>query len=469
MEDQFEHAKALHNEDRLDDAVNAYLQLLQSEPENFKAHNNLGTVYEDQDKFADAVGCYRRALEINPDAAPVHYNLGHALQRQSQFEAAIDAYQAVLALRPDSPSAYYNIGHAHHDLGDLAAAERAYRKAIEGDPELYRAHSNLGTVLFDQSRLPEAAAEYSRAIEIKPNSAPDHYNLGRVWEVQGKFEDAAEAFRESLGINPLSSAAYSRLATMQIKLQKPEDAANVFRQWLFLMPDDPVALHMQAAFRGDQSVRRASDGYVRDTFDGFAADFDKRLARLDYRAPDVIARSLQQIRGAPSGDLNVLDIGCGTGLCGTHLRSYAKHLSGVDISSAMLEKAREGGEYDDLTEAELTGFMIDNPDDYDLIVAADVLIYFGDLQPVFEAAENALRMGGHLLFSLEHLDDAESASGYFLNPHGRYSHTQKYVRQTLERAGLTVLDVAVEALRMEDSQPVDELVVIAMASDSEAE
>ena len=467
MGNSFQQAKAIHNDGRLDEAVIAYQELLQSDPDNFKAYNNLGTVYEEKHDYETAAASYRRALEINPEAAPVHYNLGHALQKQGQYEAAIDAYQAALALRPDHPDTHYNIGHAYHDLGELDAAETAYRKAIEGNPELYRAHSNLGTLLFDQSRMPEAADHYRRAIEINADSAADQFNLGRVWEVQGKHEDAVSAYRESLALNPLSAIAYERVAALENKLNRPDKAAEIIEQWLVLMPDNPVALHLRAAFNGDQTTTRASDDYVRATFDSFAPEFDRRLENLGYSAPQVIGRCLKELLGDPGNNLDILDAGCGTGLCGPHVQPYARRLTGVDISGAMLDKARERGGYDELVEAELTTFLSNNKNSYDLLISADVLVYFGDLRPVFEAAAKALRPNGYFVFTVEHLDDRESSSGYHLNPHGRYSHTEAYLRQALEQAGLVLLSSSIELLRTEGGQPVKELVIRVKARDSE--
>jgi predicted TPR repeat methyltransferase len=466
MEDLFQQAKAMHDEGRLDEAADTYRELLRSDPENFKAYNNLGTVQEELEDFEAAVRSYRRALEISPDAAPVHYNLGHALQRQGQLEAAIDAYQAVLALRPADPDTLYNIGHAYHDLGDLNAAETAYRDAIAGDPDHYRSHSNLGSVLFDQSRESEAEEHYRRAIEIRVDSAPDHFNLGRVFEVQGKLEQAIDAYRNSLNHNPLSAVAYEHAARLEEKLNGPDKAIEFLDQWLTFMPDDPVAQHLRAAFAGDQTTSRASDEYVRKTFNVFATEFDKRLESLQYKAPQIVGRCVEQLAASTGDDLDVLDIGCGTGLCAPLVRPYAGHLTGVDISSAMLDKARERGGYDELQEAELTGFLATKDRDYDLIVAADVLIYFGDLRPVLEASGKALRQGGHMVFTVEHLEETKSSLGYFLNPHGRYSHTEAYVQQSLEQAGLDMLESSPVTLRTEGGQPVQGLLVVARAPEA---
>src|SRR6185436_7192776 len=109
-----------------------------------------------------------------------------------------------------------------------------------------------------------------------------------------------------------------------------------------------------AAFGVQATPPRASDGYVKETFDRFAADFDATLVRLDYRAPQLVRGALELECGEPRGDLDVLDLGCGTGLCGPLIRPWASRLEGVDLSRAMLERASRRGGYDALHEAELT-------------------------------------------------------------------------------------------------------------------
>jgi predicted TPR repeat methyltransferase len=465
MGDPFQRAKAIHNDGRLDEAVDAYEEVLRSDPENFKAHNNLGTVYEEKQDYAAAVDSYRRALEINPDAAPVHYNLAHALQRQGQLEAAVRAYEEALVIRPDDPDTLYNLGHAYHDLGDFDAAETAYRKAIAGDSDHYRAHSNLGSLLFDQSRESEAEKHYRRVIAIKADSAPDHFNLGCVLEVRGKLAEALEAFRTSLNYNPLSAIAYEHAARLEEQINGPVRAIELLDRWLAFMPNDPVALHMHAAFVGDQTTSRASDDYLRTTFDAFASAFDKRLEKLKYKAPQIIGRCVESLYAGTGDGLDILDLGCGTGLCAPYVRPQARYLTGVDISSAMLDKARERGGYDELVEAELTTFLCAKKCDYDLIIAADVLIYFGDLLPVLQAAEIALRPDGNIAFTVEHYEESDAPSGYFLNPHGRYSHTDAYVQQSLQQAGFVLLELSPVTLRTESGQPVKGLLVVAKATD----
>src|SRR5439155_27388275 len=125
---------------------------------------------------------------------------------------------------------------------------------------------------------------------------------------------------------------------------------------------------------------------------------------------------------------DILDAGCGTGLCGEHVRPFARRLVGVDLSLEMLKRAGVRKLYDDLILGELTAFVGAAPAAWDLVVSADTLVYFGDLAPVMAAALRGLRPGGHLVFTVDRASEAEAPLGLRIIPHGGYSHTGADVR-----------------------------------------
>ena len=159
-----------------------------------------------------------------------------------------------------------------------------------------------------------------------------------------------------------------------------------------------------------------------------------------------------------SRSLDVLDAGCGTGLCGARIAPYARRLVGVDLSERMLAHARERNCYDDLLKCELTAYIADCTETFDVIVSADTLVYFGKLESVVAAAEGALRPRGRLIFTVEELVGAEHDAGYSLGASGRYRHSREYVEAVLTETTLRPEIVSAE-LRLEAGEPVAGLVV----------
>ena len=188
-------------------------------------------------------------------------------------------------------------------------------------------------------------------------------------------------------------------------------------------------------------------------FDGYAKRFDRHLlGELQYRTPDLMMQTIEQ--HLPGKKFHqVVDLGCGTGLMGVEIRSRAFRLVGVDLSPKMLQTAlARGNVYDCVVEAEVVDFLR-GEQRFDLMLAADVLVYIGDLTAWFDAARNASMPSGSLVFSTEDAGEEPSVD-WVLRSTGRYAHSADYVRRCGEAAGWRLLGFDHVTLRMESSQPV---------------
>jgi predicted TPR repeat methyltransferase len=403
---------------------------------------------------------YRRILESVPDNPNALHFLGLLCHQQNRHAEAAELIERIITLDPQNADAHNNLGNVLEGLGKLSEAESCYRKAISLRPEHAPAHNNLGVVLFAQNRAAEAVAVYHRAIELAPESADFCYNLGNALRKSGQIEEAVDAYRKAVSLKPDHAGACQGLARTLVQAGRREEAASVFEDWLRADPANPVVLYLRAACLGQDSPDRAPDAYVKQVFDEMANSYDAHLVEnLDYRGPSLLIEALSTVLSPAAATLDILDAGCGTGLCGPLLRPYARHLTGVDLAPAMLARAAGRKAYDDLINAELTAFMSRQPAAYDLICSADTLCYFGALEPVFQAAAKALKPGGLLAFTLE--DAGDRSSGWKLNPHGRYSHSRSYVEGALDRAGLTAHSLSSVVLRNEGKQPVAGNLVVA--------
>jgi predicted TPR repeat methyltransferase len=252
------------------------------------------------------------------------------------------------------------------------------------------------------------------------------------------------------------------LGSSLYQLGRRDQAAGVYRRWLEVDSGNAVAQHLYAATSRDKVPQRASAQYVTSVFDRFADSFDSTLQRLDYAAPRLLHEALLQRLDCGRGALVVLDAGCGTGLCGVLLRSIAKFLAGVDLSSQMLAKARALNLYDELFEAEICAFMASRPGEFDLVICADTLIYFGALEEPLMAARRCLRPGGVFAFTVEALP-AETSTPFTINAHGRYAHAGDYLRATLESSGFSAVQCRPVVLRKEFGNDVQGHLVIGSA------
>jgi len=409
----------------------------------------------------DAALLYRRILEAAPEQSDAMHFLGVLLHQQGRSAEAIDLIERSIALDPRSADRYNNLGNVLVEMGRLPEATVAYEKALGLQPGHANAYNNLGTVLRAQSRFDDAAAAYQKAIELEPTHVDAYNNYGNLLSSRGMVREAVAYYCKAITLIPNHPQARKLLGIAYYTIGQVEAAAEVFRDWLKEEPENPVARHMLAACSGEDVPQRASDDYVESTFDAFAGSFDAKLEKLDYRAPQLVTDALAKACGVPAKQLVALDAGCGTGLCGPLIAPYVARLTGVDLSTGMLAKARGRGVYDELFKVELTRYLADQVERFDLVISADTLVYFGALEAVAAAAFRALRPGGLLIFTVEEAVDGAPESGYRINPHGRYSHTRAYVRDSLAQAGFDVLAIEGAGLRMEAGSAVAGLVVTA--------
>ena len=421
------------------------------------------------DRLREAEPLYAAVLADAPDHPDALHFLGILRHRQNASAEAVALIRRSLALAPDNPDAHNNLGNVLFETGRGEEAVAAYRRVVELRPEAADAHHNLGVALRALNRPAEAEAALEQAIALEPRKALFHYSLAMLWLRLGRPEDALPILHVALALDPnLTQAHVARVRAIRLSGKSSDAAVEALDEWLAREPDNPVAQHYRAAYSGDAIPARASDAYVRSIFEGYAASFDAHLDRLGYRAPQLLHAAIAGVIGDPRRSLEVLDAGCGTGLCGPLLRPFACRLEGVDLAEAMLAKARERDVYDALSAGELTAFMAARTGSYDLILSADTLVYFGDLSAVAEAAAGALRQGGILAFTLERLAAEDAGPGYRLEEHGRYSHAAGYVRRILAGAGFTLIAIEPATPRNEGGAPVAGLVVVARKSDGDA-
>jgi predicted TPR repeat methyltransferase len=412
-------------------------------------------------ELEQAEAIYLALLEADPnDAEALHY-LGVARHQQGESLLAVDLVRRALEIRPGYADAFNNLGNILQQLGAFAEAAAAYRKALELRDRHPGALHNLGIALRKLKRFEEAAELHRRAIEQEPGNLQSHYSLANAYKDMGRIEDALATLRTALALRP-ETEGFRRIGQLLYGLRRTEEAAANYEAWLRAEPGNPVAEHMLAACTLKDVPARAGDAFVTRVFDGFAESFDEVLERLEYRAPALVGQVLRRFAGEARGALDIVDAGCGTGLLAEHLRPYARALVGVDLSPGMLRKAARRGVYDRLEAAELSAFLGSAPEAFDVVASSDTLVYFGDLREVFGAAETSLRRGGWLFFTLEHAGgEDEVPEGFRIHPHGRYSHTERYVRAALAEAGFEVAEIERAHLRREGRFYVNGLVVAA--------
>jgi predicted TPR repeat methyltransferase len=439
----------LHKMGRLEEAATALRRSLEIKPFKSATYNSLGGVLRSLEQWEEACEALRQACALAPRRPDYLTNLGAVYSDMERIDDALDALREALRIAPDHLPARANMPKLHTLAGRLDLALAEARELVKRNPEFAGGHHNLAAVCNKLDLLDEAEAEAQRAVELAPQVQKHQLALAEILKRLGKLDKALGAARTALTLEENAKVRF-RLGMILRDRGEAAEAIKNFRRCLELDPEDNEGASMfLAAMNAKASPVAAPAAYIRRVFDSYAARFDDHLVKgLRYVGPQRYLEALLPRLPRQEG-LSILDLGCGTGLCGEVLRPLASRLEGVDLSKRMLEQAERTGRYDALETADAVEGLRKRSD-LDVIVAGDLLIYFGDLAPVLDAASQALAPGGLLAGNVEALEEGT----WLVNPTGRFSHSASYVRQAAQAAGFAVLSLERAVLREEDKQPV---------------
>jgi predicted TPR repeat methyltransferase len=391
----------------------------------------------------EAERALRRSAEIDPTQPQAWNSLAATLAQLGRFEEAEAACRAARAVGGETGSSWQIIAMARTAQDDFPAAAEAFARAIALDGPGASLCANLGAALLKCGRFAEADAALTSAMT---------------------FEDATTEIADARRLSGLIAAALAgdpatpadtpdahfktALLLLDAGGERPA-AIRIAEAWAARDTAPVEAAHLRDALLARPVDRQPADMVVQ-RFDAMAEDFDEHLvARLGYDGPAQLTTLLDAC-GEPKGAFDILDLGCGTGLCAPILSPFARRIAGVDLSGGMLAKARARALYDSLEQRDLLDVLAEPDARWDMVVAFDTLPYLGGLEETFTAVARALRPGGWFAFSTEHAD----GEGYLLRGSGRFAHSAAYVAElAAERFEIVTRHTAL--LRREAGRAID--------------
>jgi predicted TPR repeat methyltransferase len=386
-----QNAQSAFQAGRLAEAGRLFHEVLRGNPRDFDALYGLGLVYLHTQQFEQAQYLFAEAVRIDPLFADGFCVRGVALARLGRHQEGLACLERALTIRPDSVDALANHATLLLEIGQHEKALAELDRALALNPHHFVSWNNRGNALVAMKRLDEAIESYNRALEIDPTHQP---------------------------------AAENR-----------DNALFQLRR-----------------------LSRCPPGFMRKLFDEFSSHYDDTmLAKLNYRAHLHVRDLADRVLRKPLSPQRILDLGCGTGLVGEAFREFAAGgpIDGVDLAPRMIEAARARGIYRNLVLADLELELAAPGPQYDLILAADTMIYLGDLSRCLSGVFGRLAPGGHYLFAVESRD----GDGWEQTPENRFRHSERYLRSQAAREGLIVIAMDSCTLRNEHNVPVGGFVV----------
>jgi predicted TPR repeat methyltransferase len=374
---------------------------------------------------------------------------GVRLHETGRFAEAEQQFQASLALLPGRPSTLANLGATRLKLGKPEQALEALEQALAKDPDATDALQHRAVALGMLGRHEAALDAWAHALRLRPGHGPTWVLHGETLQQLDRHEEALASYDAALSHDPALGMAWSRRGSLLKDMGRHAEAAAAFEQAIAHGDDPQLNRYFLAALNGAEQPATPPAGYVEMLFDGYAEKFDNHLVQvLNYQAHRVLVDQLAAL-GRRFG--RALDLGCGTGLCGPLVKPLVRHLDGVDLSAKMLARAQALGVYDSLTQADLADFLAQSAHRYDLVLSADVFIYVGTLEAVFDGVARVIEPGGIFCFSVELASDEQD---FVLRSSQRYAHSERYLRTLALRHGFEVRSVMHHPIREDQRQPI---------------
>jgi predicted TPR repeat methyltransferase len=406
-----------------------------------------------------AITNFNQELRINPHDPDLYNNLACLYYRINRIEEAIYNYQRTLHLNPNNWQAHYNLANCYVKKNFIPDAISHYKFSIELQPDNINAIQNLGMVLVDSENFAEALPYLEKAYLVnKENQSNVEFieHLSNCYLQIGNISKATELLQLAINLNPNKESLQHNLAILCLRSNDYKQAKHHFKLALELNKNNQTAKHMLAAL-SKQTTTQPPPEYIADLFDQYAGYYNKHLREtLQYKLPEKF-RSLYTKHHQTSTVQNTLDLGCGTGLCSIYFRDATVNLIGVDLSKNMLHQARSLEAYDLLIQANVQKSNIFQDNYFDLIIAADVIPYIGELENVFLNIKTMLKnIKNKFLFNIEITENAN----FELQQTGRYAHNKNYIEQLAEKFNFKIIECLPEIIRLQNNIPTNGMIFL---------
>lgn len=366
------------------------------------------------------------------------------LQENNRQSDALTIYEKLEKFIPDSPLLHFNMGLARYDMLEFSKANSHYLIAARENPEDPDIHFNQGLNYRRLDRVQDAIASFTKAIELGDSSQDTIYNLALCHQDVGELEQASKLYDIVLSKSPEHLATLNNYAYLCHKSADLKKAERLYKQLLLLNPSHEAAQHMLNSLAGHSSDT-APLSYIETIFDNYAETFEESLLNdLSYQTPTELWKQYNILFHEDSR-ADGLDLGCGTGLATEAFMPCCRNFTGVDISDKILKVADSKNIYTKLIKNDILSFLEQDESSYDLIVAADVFTYMGNLEPLFKACFKQSRINGVLCFSVENTGE----DSFTLKETGRFGHSLSYIEKLCKQTGWTILTAHNSKLRQD--------------------
>ena len=451
----------------LEKALQHYGIALGLDPHYALAHCALGDLFFKQKHNQAAEKHYRKAIKQRRGCAEAYYGMGLLAVEKKDWVSAMYYLERTLVLRENDGPAHTQLAQVYFQKAQYQKASKHYQKRLDLEPKHTLSLLGLGSCLIKQGAFEEgitqlkqciqhqgyyievyqnllaayralgddrSALKYALLLYQKRPNLEHRFQLGLVYMMIDRHHEALEHFQAILADDPNHVKVHINMGTIYLKQQAYPKAIVHYQKAWQQDPSDQQLPYLLQALKQDTSKRfptRAPLVYVKHLFDQYAPYFEQHLIKyLHYAVPERIKVMVEEqiMPTCATQKISILDLGCGTGLCGEQLIEYASYLTGVDASEKMLAISAKKKIYHQLVMEDISCFLAQKGC-WNLLIAGDTLPYFGDLNDIFKKSRQVIQKKGFFVFTIERTSEAD----YQLQRTARYAHHQTYIEALADR------------------------------------
>ncbi|MFA6038368.1 MAG: tetratricopeptide repeat protein [Legionellales bacterium] len=451
LQQDFTTARQLTLDERYLDAIQLYEKILLSEPAHVPSHYNLGLIAAKMGELEKARTHFETVIRLEPNFPQGHFQLAQIELLEYKPLEAITQLQIAVDLQADYTDARHLLACTLMQQGKDREAAEQFETLLQRTPEHANGHLNFALLKFHLKEVEAAKQLLESAIALDPTLVEAHYHRGVIAMQQGNIERAILEMQETLDRQTDHFAANYNLAILYKMQHHYKLAVFYLKKAQALEPANESIRFLLAAFEQQKTPLIAPKTFVQELFNHYADTYDQHMEQvLHYKTPAQLHELLNPYRHLLPQNPKILDLGCGTGLVGQYFQDLNAAFIGVDLADEMLTQAKQKNIYQELMNADILEYLKTTQEKFDLIIASDVLNYFGDLNPIFTACKRVLNPKGLLLFSIELTDQQD----YFLHAHARFSHQSDYIK-TIMQESFELLAEKTNTLRFQENNPVN--------------
>ncbi len=387
-----------------------------------------------QERYEEAEICAKKELVLNARNHNSLQVVGNVCFIRGDFYGALAFYRRALCCGGNKAD-LFNVANTLFQLKKYHQSLLWVQKILMVDEAYFEALLLRGQCFLALEKTTDSISCFRQALQYNNKNCWLFNYLGQALQKNGNYEDALEASLQAVRLSGGEDSQHINFAyaVYEIALEIGGDSIRKFiDKWYSEYAENPIVKYAVAAIDSNREIVKSDLSYVQKMFDIFADDFEETLQGLDYQVPALIAEECLSIyRKKKLTNPVILDMGCGTGFCGKFLDSLSLEmdLEGVDISSEMLKKAAEKDVYKSLVCNDIERFFSKTDSLYQIIIAADVLTYFGSLENIFFQVKKHLQKNGTFIFSIT--QNTTGKDDYFLHMSGRFSHAENYIKKLI--------------------------------------